>query len=131
MIFGGRARFSATSDQSSDAKSGKVLRAALTQMFPQMAEVDLDYCWGGMVGMTKDRYPRAGEADGMLYGMGYSGHGAQMSTLMGQVLADMAMGRTDTNPLDGLSWPKVPLHSGKPWFLPLVGMYFGLKDRIS
>lgn len=131
MIFGGRARFSATSDQSSDAKSGKVLRAALTGMFPQMAKVDLDYCWGGMVGMTKDRFPRAGEADGMLYGMGYSGHGAQMSTLMGQVLADMAMGRNDTNPLRGLDWPKVPLHSGKPWFLPLVGMYFGLKDRIS
>ncbi|NDV51278.1 MULTISPECIES: FAD-binding oxidoreductase [unclassified Salipiger] len=131
MIFGGRARFSATSDQSSDAKSGKVLRAALTQMFPQMGKVELDYCWGGMVGMTKDRFPRAGEADGMIYGMGYSGHGAQISTLMGQVLADMAMGRTDTNPLQGLDWPKVPLHSGKPWFLPLVGMYFGLKDRIS
>ena len=131
MIFGGRARFSATSDQSSDAKSGKVLRAALTEMFPQMAGVGIDYCWGGMVGMTKDRFPRAGEADGMLYGMGYSGHGAQMATLMGQVLADMAMGRTDTNPLQGLDWPKVPLHSGKPWFLPLVGMYFGLKDRLS
>ncbi|WP_417744050.1 NAD(P)/FAD-dependent oxidoreductase, partial [Salipiger sp.] len=131
LIFGGRARFSATSDQSSDAKSGKVLRAALTDMFPQMAGVGIDYCWGGMVGMTKDRLPRAGEADGMIYGMGYSGHGAQMATLMGQVLADMAMGRSDTNPLQGLDWPKVPLHSGKPWFLPLVGMYFGLKDRLS
>lgn len=131
LIFGGRARFSATSDQSSDEKSGKVLRASLARMFPHLANADIDYCWGGMVGMTKDRYPRAGEADGMLYGMGYSGHGAQMSTLMGQVLADMAMGRTDTNPLQGLSWPQVPLHSGKPWFLPLVGLYFGLKDRLS
>ncbi|MBT9385104.1 FAD-binding oxidoreductase [Pseudooceanicola sp. CBS1P-1] len=131
IIFGGRARFSATSDQNSDAKSGVVLRAGLEGMFPQLKGIDLDYCWGGMVGMTKDRYPRAGEVDGMIYGMGYSGHGAQMSTLIGQVLADQAMGRTDTNPLQGLDWPKVPLHSGKPWFLPLVGMYFGLKDRIS
>lgn len=131
LIFGGRARFSATSDQISDAKSGRVLRAALTGMFPHLGKVEIDYCWGGMVGMTKDRFPRAGEADGMIYGMGYSGHGAQLSTLMGQVLADMAMGRTDTNPLQGLDWPQVPLHSGKPWFLPLVGMYFGLKDRIS
>ena len=131
LIFGGRARFSARSDQSSDAKSGVILRAALSEMFPQLAGVELEYCWGGMVGMTKDRYPRAGEADGMLYAMGYSGHGAQLSTLMGQVLADMALGRTDTNPLHGVDWPTVPLHSGKPWFLPLVGMYFGLKDRMS
>ena len=131
MIFGGRARFSATSDQRSDARSGRVLQEALARMFPRLAGVDLDYCWGGLVGMTQDRYPRAGEADGMIYGMGYSGHGAQISTLLGQVLADLAMGRTDTNPLQGLAWPKVPLHSGKPWFLPLVGIYFGLKDRIS
>ncbi len=81
--------------------------------------------------MTQDRYPRAGEVDGMIYGMGYSGHGAQMSTLIGQSLADMAMGRGDTNPLAGLDWPPIPMHTGKPWFLPLVGIYFGLKDRLS
>lgn len=131
LIFGGRARFSATSDQSSDAKSGKVLRAAMAEMFPRLKDVDIDYCWGGLVGMTADRFPRAGEADGFVYGMGYSGHGAQLSTLWGQVLADMAMGRTDTNPLPDMDWPRVPLHSGKPWFLPMVGMYFGLKDRLS
>ncbi|WP_299665600.1 FAD-binding oxidoreductase [uncultured Ruegeria sp.] len=131
LIFGGRARFTATSDHRSDAKSGALLRASLTRMFPQMAEVDIDYCWGGLVGMTADRYPRAGTAEGMLFAMGYSGHGAQMSTLMGQSLADMAMGREDTNPLAGMDWSPVPLHSGKPWFLPLVGLYFGLKDRLS
>lgn len=131
MIFGGRARFTATSDHKSDAKSGELLRASLTRMFPHMAGVEIDYCWGGLVGMTTDRYPRAGTEDGMLYAMGYSGHGAQLSTLMGQSLADMAMGRADTNPLAGMDWPQVPLHAGKPWFLPLVGLYFGLKDRLS
>lgn len=131
LIFGGRARFSAVSDQQSDAKSGKVLRDALAQTFPQLANIEIEYCWGGLVGMTKDRYPRAGEQDGLLYGMGYSGHGAQMSTLIGQCLADMAMGKTDTNPLDGIKWPAIPAHSGKPWFLPLVGLWFGLKDRLS
>ncbi|MGF1630829.1 MAG: NAD(P)/FAD-dependent oxidoreductase [Kiloniellaceae bacterium] len=131
LIFGGRARFSAVSDQRSDAKSGEILRASLTRTFPHLAGVEIDYCWGGLVGMTKDRFPRAGEADGMIYGMGYSGHGAQMSTLIGQVLADMAMGRTDTNPLAGMDWPAIPAHSGRPWFLPLVGLWFGLKDRLS
>ncbi len=131
LIFGGRARFSAVSDQQSDARSGQVLRGAMTEIFPHLADVQIDYCWGGLVGMTKDRFPRAGEAGGMFYGMGYSGHGAQMSTLIGQALADMAMGRSDTNPLAGLDWPAIPLHGGKPWFLPLVGLWFGLKDRLS
>ena len=131
LIFGGRARFSARSDPSSDAKSGSILRAGLEQMFPHLKGIEIDYCWGGMVGITTDRFPRAGEADGLIYGTGYSGHGAQMSTLIGHVLADLAMGRKDTNPLAGMDWPKVPFHSGKPWFLPFVGLWFGLKDRLS
>ena len=131
LIFGGRARFSARSDQTSDAKSGAILRRSMTAIFPHLADVSIDYCWGGLVDMTQDRFPRAGEVDGMIYGMGYSGHGAQMSTLVGQVLADMAMGRRGTNPLEGMDWPPIPAHSGKPWFLPLVGLWFGLKDRLS
>ena len=131
LIFGGRARFSAVSDQRSDRKSGAVLRAAMEGVFPQLSGVGIDYCWGGLVGLTADRFPRAGEADGMIYGMGYSGHGAQFSTLLGQVLADLAMGRQDTNPLQGLDWPAVPALNGKPWFLPLAGMWFKLKDRLS
>ncbi|RDW13266.1 NAD(P)/FAD-dependent oxidoreductase [Paracoccus thiocyanatus] len=131
LIFGGRARFSARSDQTSDAKSGAILRRSMAAIFPHLADIPIDYCWGGLVDMTKDRFPRAGEADGMIYGMGYSGHGAQMSTLIGQVLADIAQGRRGTNPLEGLDWPAIPAHSGKPWFLPLVGLWFGLKDRLS
>ncbi len=58
LIFGGRARFSATSDQRSDAKSGDDPRArACAEIFPQLAGVEIDYCWGGLVDMTKDRYP--------------------------------------------------------------------------
>lgn len=131
LIFGGRARFSAVSDQRSGAKSGRILRAAMAGIFPHLAGVQIDYCWGGLVGMTRDRFPRAGQADGMIYGMGYSGHGAQLSTLLGQVLADQAMGRTDTNPLEGMDWPAVPALNGKPWFLPLAGLWFRLKDRLA
>ena len=131
LIFGGRARFSATSDARSEAKAGAILRRGMASIFPALDGIDIDYCWGGLVDMTRDRLPRAGEADGMIYAMGYSGHGAQMSTLMGEVLADLAQGRTDANPLAGMAWPAIPAHSGRPWFLPLVGMWFGLKDRLS
>jgi glycine/D-amino acid oxidase-like deaminating enzyme len=130
MLFGGRARFSAVSNQKTDVSSGQLLRKHMVRMFPQLASVEIDYCWGGLVGCTQDRYPRAGCADGVIYGMGYSGHGAQMATLIGNVLADIAMGRKDTNPLDGLAWHAVPMHTGKPWFLPIVGAYYRMKDML-
>ena len=130
LIFGGRARFSATSDPSSDRKSGELLRVGLEQIFPQLSGVDIDYCWGGLVGMTKDRFPRAGQADGTYFSMGYSGHGAQMSTHMGEILADMIIGKGDRNPLKDMEWPAIPGHFGTPWFLPVVGMYYKMLDRI-
>lgn len=131
LIWGGRARFSARSDQQSDAKSGAILRQSLAQTFPHLAKVDIDYCWGGLVDMTKDRFPRAGFADGTYYAMGYSGHGAQLSTQMGIVMADIMLGRADRNPVAGLDWPAIPGYSGKPWFLPIVGAYYKFLDRIQ
>ncbi|WP_296741169.1 FAD-binding oxidoreductase [Mesorhizobium sp.] len=130
FLFGGRARFSAASNQRTDQSSGRLLQQQLLSMFPQLKDVAIDYCWGGLVGCTPDRLPRAGKADDVIFGMGYSGHGAQMSTLIGSALADIAMGRTDTNPLEGLPLQSVPLHTGKPWFLPIVGAYYRFKDAL-
>ncbi|RWB51563.1 FAD-binding oxidoreductase [Mesorhizobium sp.] len=130
LIFGGRARFSATSDQRSDAKSGQILRASLAAIFPQLARVEIDYCWGGLVDMTKDRFPRAGYHDGVWYAMGYSGHGAQLSTQLGMIMADAILGREDRNPMKGVEWPAIPGYSGKPWFLPMVGLYYKALDRV-
>lgn len=131
LIFGGRARFSATSDQRSDAKSGEILRESLGRIFPQLANVEIDYCWGGLVDVTKDRYPRAGYHDGLWYAMGYSGHGAQLSTHLGMTMADAILGKPDRNPVKDLDWPAVPGHFGKPWFLPFVGLYFKMLDKIQ
>jgi len=129
LIFGGRARF-AMSNPESDAKSGQVLARMLRQVFPQLKGVGIDYCWGGLIDMTTDRLPRAGQKDGLFYSMGYSGHGVQMSVHMGQIMADVMAGDAEANPWRGLDWPAVPGHFGTPWFLPLVGAYYRLLDRI-
>lgn len=130
ILFGGRARFSAVSDTGTDRSSGQLLHQQLLGLFPQLNGVEIDYCWGGPVGCTQDRYPRAGRADGVIFGMGYSGHGAQMSTLIGTALADMALGRDESNPLRDLPWSAVPLHAGTRWFLPLIGAYYRMKDAL-
>ncbi|MDQ7774716.1 MAG: FAD-binding oxidoreductase [Paracoccus aminovorans] len=130
LIFGGRARFSARSDQRSDARSGAILMRALAGIFPQLADVAVDYCWGGLVDMTQDRYPRAGQADGLWFAMGYSGHGAQIATHLGEIMAQRIMGQPAPNPFADLPWAAVPFHTGKPWFLPLVGLYYQAKDML-
>lgn len=127
LLFGGRARF-AMSNPRSDMKSGEILRANLEQMFPELCGIGIDYCWGGLVDMTADRLPRAGEHRGMYFATGYSGHGVQMSVHMGQVMADVMNGKPERNPWSGLEWPAIPGHFGKPWFLPLVGAYYRLQD---
>jgi glycine/D-amino acid oxidase-like deaminating enzyme len=128
--LGGRARFGVSNPQS-DAASGEILRAQLGEMFPQLRDVRIDYCWGGLVDMTQDRLPHAGERDGVYYSTGYSGHGTQMSVLMGQRMAAVMAGDRDANPWRTRRWPAIPGHFGPPWFLPAVGLYYRLKDRLA
>jgi glycine/D-amino acid oxidase-like deaminating enzyme len=130
LIWGGRARF-AVSNPTEDARSGEVLRAQLSATFPQLRGVRLDYCWGGLVDMTEDRLPRAGEHDGLFYAMGLSGHGAQMSVHLGQQMAKVMAGDAAANPFGALEWKSIAFNYGTPWFLPLVGAYYSFKDRIG
>lgn len=130
LIFGGRARF-AMSSPTSDLKSGAILERTLAEVFPQIAGCRIDYCWGGLVDMTQDRLPRAGSHEGMHFAFGYSGHGVQMSTYMGDVMARRITGEDVANPWRDLPWPAVPFHFGKPWFLPFVGLYYRWRDKVS
>jgi glycine/D-amino acid oxidase-like deaminating enzyme len=130
LVFGGRARF-AISSPVSDAKSGDILRAGMLEIFPQLQGVRIDYCWGGLVDVTQDRLPHAGERDGLFYSTGYSGHGTQMSVLMGERMAAVMAGDAAANPWQGRDWPAIPGHVGPPWFLPAVGLYYRLKDRLA
>ncbi|MDP3550037.1 MAG: FAD-binding oxidoreductase [Novosphingobium sp.] len=128
ILFGGRARFSGRSDPAADAKSGAILQRSMVNFFPELADARIDYCWGGMVDMTSDRLPRAGENDGVFYSMGYSGHGTHMATYMGGVMAEVLDGKAELNPWRDFDWPAIPGYFGKPWFLPFVGAYYKYKE---
>jgi glycine/D-amino acid oxidase-like deaminating enzyme len=131
LAFGGRARF-APSDPASDRKSGGVLQREMAEIFPQLANVGIDYVWGGSVGFSYDRIPHAGEVEGLYYSMGYCGHGVQMATYMGRRMAEVMDGHPEANPLRGLGFPKVPVpfYNGTAWFLPFAGAYYKAKDRL-
>ncbi|MBI5275771.1 MAG: FAD-binding oxidoreductase [Burkholderiales bacterium] len=130
LVWGGRARF-ALSNPRSDARSGAILKRQLDEIFPQLAGTPIAYCWGGEVDMTWDRLPHAGEKDGLFYSMGYSGHGTQMSVHMGECMARVMAGDAAANPWRNNRWQAIPGHFGPPWFLPAVGIYYRLKDKLA
>ena len=80
--------------------------------------------------MTMDQMVHAGVRDGLVYSVGYSGHGVQMATHMGKVIAQMLGGDHTANPWRDLSFPAVPGHVGPPWFLPPAGAFFRLVDLV-
>lgn len=130
LLFGGRARF-AVSSPSADIRSGEILRDGMADVFPQLQGIGVDYCWGGLVDMSLDQMVHAGQAGGIDYSAGYSGHGVQMATHMGVYLGERLTGGTPANPWADLPFRAVPGHFGPPWFLPPVGLFFKVLDRVG
>jgi glycine/D-amino acid oxidase-like deaminating enzyme len=130
LLFGGRARF-ALSNPGSDRKSAWILHRDMRAVFPQLGGTRIDYVWGGHVGITWDRMPHAGQMSGLYYSMGYSGHGVQMASLMGARMAEIMDGHAEANPWRRLRARAFPTYSGTAWFLPFVGAYFQMKDRLG
>jgi glycine/D-amino acid oxidase-like deaminating enzyme len=130
LLFGGRARFAMSSPES-DEKSGRILQKAMVEVFPQLANTKVDYCWGGLVDMSMDRLVHAGEHDGLYYSVGYSGHGVQMATYMGKQMAEYMNGVEEANPWRDITFKRIPGHIGPPWFLPFAGAYYKFQDLIK
>ena len=86
LLMGGRAPFK---EQPSLADAPR-LRAYVREVFPALAGVELEYCWGGRVGMTTDHIPRLTRpAQGVVAALGYNGFGVAMATLLGQQAAGL------------------------------------------
>ncbi len=130
LLFGGRAEFRQPGE-SSVPRAAAILRRGMVAVFPELEGVRIDYAWGGCVAFTRDQMPHAGVADGMFFVGGYCGHGVAMATLLGDLIARQIGGERVDNPLFALECPPVPLYNGRPWFLPLAGAYYKVKDWLS
>jgi len=130
LLFGGRAEF-AMPDAGTTRRAAAILRRDLERVFPQLAGIAIDYAWGGAVGFTRDQMPRAGRLDGVYYAGGYGGHGIAMATYLGEQIARRIAGEPIENPLFDDRFPAIPLYSGNPWFLPVVGAYYRLRDLVG
>lgn len=129
MLFGGRAQFTPSTPNSTHT-SAEILRRGMVEVFPELAEVAVEYAWSGNVCFTLDKFPRAGRLDGIYYALGYGGHGVAMSTYLGAQLAAAISGQPSHNPFENFSFPAIPLYEGRPWFLPFGAIYYQFMDAI-
>ena len=128
MVFGGRASMMPTSIE----HTAEILYRGLLDVHPQLAGRRVDFAWGGNVAFTFDRMPHVGRTkDGVTYAMGCCGTGVALMTHLGTKVGEWLAGG-EAPALSRLSFPLVPApYEGRPWFLPIVGEWYRLKDRIS
>jgi glycine/D-amino acid oxidase-like deaminating enzyme len=128
VLFGGRARFTQVKPQ----VSAPALHCLMTERFPQLDGVRVTHAWTGNVAFTFDFLPHMGRHDGMHYTLGCNGSGIAMMTYLGTQTARKILGATNrVSALDERAFPTRSFYNGEPWFLPLVGSYFRLRDRLD
>jgi glycine/D-amino acid oxidase-like deaminating enzyme len=70
------------------------LRTSFRRHFPQLADLEFPYSWGGPIASTTRLTPFFGTLAGRLsYGLGYTGHGIGSTRVAGKVLAHLALDR--------------------------------------
>ena len=130
LLFGGRAEF-AQPTPGATRRAAAILRRDLAKVFPQLAATRIEYAWSGNVAFTRDQLPHGGRLDETYYAGGYCGHGIAMATYLGALVARRMAGEPIEHPLLNDRFPAIPLYRGKPWFLPVVGAYYTLRDWID
>jgi glycine/D-amino acid oxidase-like deaminating enzyme len=126
LVFGGRAAFTPTAV----ARSAAILRRGMREVFPELGTVPVEYAWDGRVAFTFDQMPHAGVLDGIHYAVGYGGHGVALATWLGARMGE-ALAGAGTVPRLTSPFRPVPLYGGTPWFLPLVGGYYRVRDWVG
>jgi glycine/D-amino acid oxidase-like deaminating enzyme len=100
--------------------------------FPELASVaSTTRASGTRPPLTRDQMPRAGKLEGLFYAGGYAGHGIAMATYLGEQIGRRIAGEPIDNPFFDDRFPAIPLYSGNPWFLPLVGAYYQVQDWVQ
>ncbi|MFI5285825.1 MAG: NAD(P)/FAD-dependent oxidoreductase [Candidatus Dormibacteria bacterium] len=125
LLFGGRTSFVPVSVPTARDR----LYAAMIDIYPQLAGVPVTHAWTGNVGFTFDQLPHLTRSNGITYAMGYCGSGVALGSWMGTLAAEWIAGGAQPAFSD-LRFPRIPLYRGHPWFLPLVGAYYSLLDRV-
>jgi gamma-glutamylputrescine oxidase len=130
LLFGGGENYSSRFPP--DIKA--FVRPHMLKIYPELEDIEIEYGWGGAVGITLNRMPdfgRIGEC--IWYAQGFSGHGVPTATMAGHLLAEAIDG--DTTGFDLMA--SVPTHRFPGgtllrWPGLVAGMlFYSLRDRLG
>lgn len=88
------------------------IRQGLRNVYPFLDGIKIDYIWGGRIAVTQDHLPHIHQpATGLWTGLGCNGRGVAMSTVLGRLLAELALGADhDSIPLPVTDIKSFPFH---------------------
>ena len=128
IVFGGRARFTA----SDPLTCARVLYTYMIARWPQLRGTRVTHSWTGNTAFTFDALPHMGEESGMHYALGCNGSGVAMMTYLGtQTARKIARVANAPCAFDTPDFPDHMLYTGNPWFLPVVGGWYRMRDQID
>lgn len=133
LLFGGACHY--TGRDPKDIKS--YMRPKMLKVFPQLERVRLDYDWGGMIGITSNRFPQVGSLKkhpNVFYAQGYSGHGLNVTHWTAKLLAEVISNDTTKGFDIFRTVPHTTFPGGKALRSPLLALgmlWHRLREVIS
>jgi gamma-glutamylputrescine oxidase len=109
------------------------VRPHMLKLYPQLADVKIDYAWGGTLAVTMKRLPYIRRLRRGLYtACGYSGQGVGTASFAGKILAEAIAGEVER--FDVFSKLPAPAFPGGRMFraptLALAMTWYALRDRL-
>ena len=112
----------------------KTVRGPMLEVYPGLADVKIDYAWGGTLAITMNRLPCfLRVTPNILSASGYSGHGVALATLAGKVMAEAVAGQAERfDLLASLPTPRFPGGAALRWPMLVLAMtWYGMRDRLG
>lgn len=92
VLWGGKI----TTRTSEPRDLGKLLHQTMVDTYPQLAGLEIDTVWTGLMSYARHRMPQIGKlASGLWHCTAFGGHGMNSTAIGGRVVAEGILGQTD------------------------------------
>jgi glycine/D-amino acid oxidase-like deaminating enzyme len=90
------------------------LQRELLRIYPRLSGVKFEAAWDGVVDWSLNESPSVGctgKYNNIFYGLGYSGHGVNLTSVFGRIIADLEAGRVEP-------WQQYPFLNASLDYIP-------------
>jgi glycine/D-amino acid oxidase-like deaminating enzyme len=128
IIFAARAKWY----DGDEREAAAILHGHLCRIWPELRGIRVSHTWKGRIAFTFDGVPHMGSAEGFHFVVGCNSSGVVRMAWLGRQMGLKIAGRQNRPcGFDGLRLPTRAGYHGTPWFLPIVGRGYVLRDRLD